>query len=823
MKTSTKVAVANLRQNKGRNLVCGVAILLTSFLVFVILTVGFGMIQAQYTTVNAYYPTWHMMYRDVAEDTVQKIKLHDGIERVGIREDFGMLASDDMNVVLLCIDDEGTTLNKMKLDEGTFPKEKNEIVLPKRVLEKMGIDAGIGDEISLSYQPYEGNGLGLPIEEKFVISGFSTVTGEDTKNSSYAIQTSQAYMESVVPKEERVYRVMVRLDVSEGTSTDAIKEEGKEIAAGFGIAESSIRTNDDYLYANYVDPSLLTGIAVIVLVVALAGILTIYSIYYVSMIPKVQEYGKLKALGASKHQIRQIVLREGMLVAVIAIPVGILISTLASGGILKMMCENIRGAGELAELQMQMLRDGKVDIFQPWIYGVTILVTFLTVLISLLKPMRMAAKISPVEAMRYDGEAAGKKKRRRGYESLNLFRLTKANLTRNKKRTAITVFTLGATGILYMVLATIVSCGNPKEMAKGNLETDYRIRLESTEHDQLHPEYAWSEIQKNNPINDELIQKIKDVPGVTDVNIKTGTNAELPDYIYPQDESSWVAWVVGLDETYAKTIEKGEIEGEISYEELLKGDKIIVEKTFLHWFPDVQVGDKVKMNIKTGDGMEEKTFEIAAIGEYSRGITEADFILPKKVVEGLSPYNMNDLCDIEVEENQKEQAYKELQTLAESDERLGWDSYEENVEQWESTMKFMSMGFYAFLIIMGGICMMNLVNTMISSIHTRRRELGMMQAIGMSEKQLIHLLQLEGLFYTAGTILVALGFGSLAGYGVFFYAKTENMMNIRAYHYPWMQALILVVVVTAIQLLLTYATSRSFRKHSLIERVRYAE
>ena len=80
---------------------------------------------------------------------------------------------------------------------------------------------------------------------------------------------------------------------------------------------------------------------------------------------------------------------------------------------------------------------------------------------------------------------------------------------------------------------------------------------------------------------------------------------------------------------------------------------------------------------------------------------------------------------------------------------------------------------YAFLIILGAIGIMNLINTMINSIYTRRRELGMIQAIGMSEKQLVHMMQLEGLFYTAGTLLVSLGLGSLAGYGVFLYAKAE--------------------------------------------------
>mgnify|MGYP007000003815 CR=1 FL=1 len=79
------------------------------------------------------------------------------------------------------------------------------------------------------------------------------------------------------------------------------------------------------------------------------------------------------------------------------------------------------------------------------------------------------------------------------------------------------------------------------------------------------------------------------------------------------------------------------------------------------------------------------------------------------------------------------------------------------------------------------------------------------------------MMQLEGLFYTAGTLLVSLGLGSLAGYGVFLYAKADGMLNITVYHYPVVPAVALAVTVAVIQLLLTYAVARSFRRMSLID------
>ena len=56
-----------------------------------------------------------------------------------------------------------------------------------------------------------------------------------------------------------------------------------QLAEQFGIREQDYKVNEDYLWANYVDPSFLPIIAGIMFIIILAGIITIYSIYYISM------------------------------------------------------------------------------------------------------------------------------------------------------------------------------------------------------------------------------------------------------------------------------------------------------------------------------------------------------------------------------------------------------------------------------------------------------------------------------------------------------------------------------------------------------------
>ena len=91
MKTVTKTALANVKQNKGRNFLCGCAIALTTFLIFVVLTVGYGMIRVQLASVDAYYPTYHIMFRQVSEKNTKALQVHNDIEEIGLRMDLGQI------------------------------------------------------------------------------------------------------------------------------------------------------------------------------------------------------------------------------------------------------------------------------------------------------------------------------------------------------------------------------------------------------------------------------------------------------------------------------------------------------------------------------------------------------------------------------------------------------------------------------------------------------------------------------------------------------------------------------------------------------------
>ena len=162
-----------------------------------------------------------------------------------------------------------------------------------------------------------------------------------------------------------------------------------------------------------------------------------------------------------------------------------------------------------------------------------------------------------------------------------------------------------------------------------------------------------------------------------------------------------------------------------------------------------------------------------------------------------------------------------LKAIVEENGRIGIETWKSYYDEWNSGMTLTRAACYSFLGILGAICVMNMINTMIQSVHVRKKEIGMMQAVGMSDLQLIKMLQMEGLFYTLGALIVAVGGGSAIGYPVFLWARDNGMFNIRNYHYPLAATLIMTAILVFIQIIMTFAIAKSVKKDSIIDRIRY--
>lgn len=864
MNTISRTALSNFKKNKSRNLLIGAAIALTAFLLTAAPTVILGFITIQNQAVNQYYPTFHAMFRDVDSQTAKKLLADERIEQAGLREDAAAMYCDrdpDVRITMLSIDQAAAELSRQELAEGHFPEKADEIVVSKGILEAMGLEGTTGDRIQVPFRP--NGGSETRESREFTISGMVADSEISIRDSLYFCFVSDAFAKELLTEEERQYRIYLRLAGADGMITDAIQEQIETLGGEYGVEKNEIILNGEYLMANYVDPATYSGLGLMMALIALAGALTIYGIYYVSMLDKVQEYGRLRAVGATKRQIRQLVFREGLAVAAIAVPIGLLLGLLGGVQMIRLTARySVSSDFAVADQMKQIVENGEVNLIQPWIIVFGILTSFATVYISLLKPMRTASRISAIEALRYQGDAGstrasrkrsgsgteaeknaaagGKKsvgllhfwkkssstagKTRKGYEEIDIRKLTLTNLSRNKKRTVMTIFTLGATGILFMVVATVCSCMSPEDMVRDDLREDIRLSVDSWA-DPMYPERALNKIQQNNPLTEELKEQLLQIGGVKDIDVDMAVNVRL-DGPTEADGSPLASGITGVSARALEALRDYVAEGSLDDPSLAEGTGIILGEKFRDRYEEMKdwkPGNTIRMELMDGENLLQKEFRIAAVvnGPGSYGGTW--LAMPADALQSLCETNLTDCLEITVETGMEKSAAEEVRHLTADLEYLEIRTYAEAYEEAEKSIGILLSICYGVLLIFGLIGILNPVNTMINSVYVRRRELGMLQAIGMSERQTVNMLQMEGLFYTMGTLALSLGLGSLLGYGAFLWSKKTGIFSIMNYRYPVVPALVLAAAVLTVQLLVTYLVNQSFRKQSLIDRIRFAE
>lgn len=155
MNIITKTAFANFKKNRSRNILIGAAIALTAMLLTIVPTVVFGSVDLRFTAVDNLYPTFHGMFRDVDEKAAQKMTGDARMTDTGLREDAAYMVCDDTDasISMVYCDRNTVKLNRLKLKEGELPRRADEIVVSEGLLKVMGLKGGIGDKITVPYQP----------------------------------------------------------------------------------------------------------------------------------------------------------------------------------------------------------------------------------------------------------------------------------------------------------------------------------------------------------------------------------------------------------------------------------------------------------------------------------------------------------------------------------------------------------------------------------------------------------------------------------------------------------------------------------------------
>lgn len=592
------------------------------------------------------------------------------------------------------------------------------------------------------------------------------------------------------------FNIYVKFNDKSNLSIEQAKEKLDKIANDIGLDTINTAVNENYINALKPDMETIMGGVFVGLVIVLSSILVIYNIFYISIVTKVQEFGKLRAIGATKKQIKNIVFKEGFILAGIAIPIGIILGYVLANIIIK----------SFMDIDVKSSR-------LPVILSVVV-ISFISVVLSLLKPMKVASKVSIVDAVRYTGNKISNKSKRKGYKNINLKRLSHANLERNKKRTYMTLASLILSGTIFITVSTALESFDAEKMAREHFPYDIEVRLSGYEmNSDKNPKDNLNILQMDNPLSKDFFNQIKNMEGIKRIESARSVKIGMEDY----DVEFKYDLLQSINENDVKSLNKNIIDGKINLERLQTGDEIVITHVDTAKEMGVKAGDKIRLTLYDGDKKIKKEFKVQAI---AMGVPS--FGIGKDFIDRTLKYDSTSSLGIYTEEGKYQEIKDSIKKIAKNNGFLETDFIDSRIESNKATISFIKIMGYTLTGIIGVIGFMNLVNTMITSIVTRKKELGMLQAIGLTNKQLVKMLNSEAMYYTSGMMIGSILFGGILGYiAVIFLKKTG--LSYATYSLPIVPILLMIVCILIAQFITTYLIGRSFNKESLIDRVRYSE
>lgn len=134
-------------------------------------------------------------------------------------------------------------------------------------------------------------------------------------------------------------------------------------------------------------------VVILAVIIMVACISLIYNAFAISVNERMRQFGLLASIGASKRQLRRAVLLEGVIIAVIGVPVGIAVGLGACAGIFAWLGNAIADILGGQWSSFYLVVDWRVVLF-------AVVLTALTVLASVWIPALRAAHVSPIDALR---------------------------------------------------------------------------------------------------------------------------------------------------------------------------------------------------------------------------------------------------------------------------------------------------------------------------------------------------------------------------------------------------------------------------------------
>lgn len=844
MSILNRLTIKNLRLNKKRTIVTIIGIILSTALM-----VGIGLLFSSFQDLMirdtiGYNGKYEANYGDVDLNKLNNIKDKNFTYFYEKPIGFSKIESSNEYKPYMYI----TSVNKeyfdeLKLIEGSFPKNENEVVISNHVITNGGLNYKVGDIVTFTYGCRNIDGDITLANSELVDGEFLTNEGTHTykivgivDRSNFESYSACGYTAFTLDVNND--KGSVNLYVMFNKNKKIIKQSEK-LAKELGY-NNYINYNSTLLalygestYGN-VMTTMVSMMMIMLALVSIGCIIVIYNSFAISVMERKKEFGLLSSIGATKRQLSHTVFFEAVVVGVIGIILGILGAYIGIGCVVLVINNLI---GDMLEYKLYLVTN-PLFIIIPVIFMIVVIGA------SAFIPSRRASKVSPIEAIRQNDDIKINKKKIKTSKLVNkLFgiegEIALKNIKRNKKKYRVTVVSLFISIVLFISFSSYMNYTlNTASSVMGEVPYDYQISYfgngdDKEALDKINEIVKSSDVKEyvsygvsnlsiigNYTYSDEYLDFYKSAYG--DDGIKALNNLKYQYIsILVLDDNSYNKYkkLIGLDKDSVILLNrfKGVSYGNnkrVNYDiPVINSGNINIK--ICNFDDNDEDVDTTKYCNKNIDNIfvTNKSFDL--IEEFSY-MDDFKLIVNKKLYDSISDSSTHytQFNIISDNTNNIDKLTKELDKYS----NVNYTNIKESMKQANNLILVVKILMYGFISLVTLIGVTSVFNTISTSMALRKREFAVLRSIGLTNRGFNKILFFESLFFGMKSLIFAIPVS--IGVTVLIHYALADMMSISTIIIHWKYIIISIVSVFVIVLLtMMYSTSK-IKKHNIIEQIR---
>lgn len=681
-----------------------------------LVTAIFGLADMQVRTQTAErirtHGNWHVAFLDIDPETAELIGSRADVAVSGWMFSLGSRAGYKINGKTLAVAGVDEPLGQeigLTVAAGRYPSRADECLLDRQALSQFSL--AIGDRASITLP--DGSSRTFTIVGTY--ADFASLKAADAHGLLLTCDGLRRLAGTGGSQDG--YYVQFKKGARMRAAIDAIKANHQlsdgQVAENTALLALAGESRNQWVMQLY-----LTAGVLFILVLA-AGVLMIASSFNMSVLERIQFFGLLRCLGATRAQIQQFVLLEGLRFSFKGIPLGLVTGTAvvwAASAFLKYVNPAFFRDMPLFGLSWPSLVSGTA-------------VGFLTVILASLSPCRKAARVSPLCAVTGNiGKTQGTqapKAVRTGPAPVEIA-LGIRHATANRKNLLLLTSSFAISIILFLSFSILLNFMH---------QALKPLRAET-------PDISITSGEQTSSLDRSLLSRIKEIPGVERVY------GRMFAYDIPAESGSMSGSIilVSFEENQFGWAKKKLRQGNIDQVAGEEGKVLVVYAEDLHW----QVGDTLTLKLDGSDRSVKIAGMLSAI-PFDRAPGTQILICSEPTFTALTGAQGYTIIDLQLARTADEETVAQIRSLTTPQMKFS-DRRQGNAETRTAFYSF-AVFAYGFLVVIALITLFNILNSMNISVSTRINQYGVMRAVGMSGRQLHRMVVAEAAAYAASGCL----------------------------------------------------------------------